>query len=491
MNRAFLGALIAVAIAALTGVSYFLATSGLEGQIEKDVRERVQKSVELLVQNANLDMLKLQRRVELLARDKAFVSALGADEGPRPTEADEGFKRLAAKGKSEGEGVPDIFAIVDNGGKLVAQMGIANPVAGQWIESGKPKYRSISLALDKRQITSEIWEYQGRGLLKVGVAPVIDPDFDKVVGVLVMGYSLTATEAQTQEGLLGTDVAYFYGGRVYATSFRKGANEDTPKQKTLTDQLGSTKLDADAIEHVVAERVLEFEVDGEVYLATAGRLPRFSSLKLPADYESIQAGAIVLKSLTKAQSASGSVKLALLVLGAGALLLALLGMLLVAKTFLGPLDQIEVGINDIINGNLEHIFEPVGRDYEGMSNALNVMMARLLGRPEPGEEEYDEQGNVIMPSQLHFDTEGLSPKEAEAMALAQEPEADYYKRIFNEYLTARSQNGETNEGISFDSFVAKLHLNESTLRRKYECQAVRFAVLVKDGKVILKPVPIA
>ncbi len=491
MNRAILGGVVAAAIGLLASISYFYATSSLEGRMEDDVRERVQKSVELLVQNANLDMLKLQQRTELLSRDKAFVSALAAGSAVDHDAAEKGFERLSAKGKAEGEGVPDIFALVDTKGNLVAQMGIANPVAGQWLDGEKPKYRSIALAISNRQVTSEIWDFQGRGLLKVGVAPVVDPDFDKIIGGLVVGYSLTSTEAQRQQGLLGADVAYFYDGKVYATSFRKNANEDTAKQALVSQQVASAKLDVDALEHVLAEQVVQFEIDGDLYLATAGRLPRFSSAPLPNDYEGYRAGAVILKSLAEAKEGVAAVRVAIGLLGIGAMVLALIGMLLVAKSFLGPLDQVEVGINEIINGNIDHIFEPVGRDFEGMANGLNVMMARLLGRPEPGEEEYDDDGNVIMPSKLHFDTEGLSPKDAEAMALAQEPESDYYKRIFDEYTRARTETGEANEGISFDSFVAKLHLNESTLKRKYECQSVRFSVQVKDGKVILKPVPIA
>ncbi|MBT8494800.1 MAG: hypothetical protein KJO07_17215 [Deltaproteobacteria bacterium] len=488
MNRAILGGVITAAIAVLTVVAYLQATSSLENRIESELEERVKKSVELLVQNANLDMLKLQKRAELTARERDIIEAMVGN-----GDAQDAFSTLSKRGKAEGEGVPDIFALVNLDGKLHAQMGIANPVQDQWLENGKPKYRSIALALDniKRQVTSEVWDYQGRGLLKVGVAPVIDPDKGEVVGGLVMGYSLTATEAQRQKELLGAEVAYFYGGKVYASSFLKGNNEDTAKQDTISKRLESTKLADDAIEHILAEKVHEVDIGGSTYLLTAGRLPRFSSKALGEDYPGFKAGAVILGSLSEAKSAVAPVRTALGLLGLGAIILAAVGMMLVARTLLAPLDEIELGVNDIINGNLDRTFYPSGRDFEGLANALNVMMARLLGRPEPGEEEYDEDGNVIMPSELHFDTEGLSPKEAEAMALAQEPEPDYFNRLYSEYTAARKENGETIEGIHFDSFVAKLHLNESSLKRKYDCTAVRFKVIVKDGKVILKPVPIA
>lgn len=486
MNRVVLGGVVAAAIAVLTGIAYFLATSSLESRIETELEERVKKSVELLVQNANLDMLKLQKRAELTARDRSLISVVVDGEG-----SDEVFRTLSRKAQAEGEGQPDIFALVDAEGTLAAQMGIANPVGDQWLEDGKPAYRSIALALNQRQVTSEVWEYQGRGLLKVGVAPLIDPDTEEVQGALVMGYSLTADEAQQQQSLLGADIAYFYGDKVYASSFRKGNNEDTAKQKAILEALEKTGVGEDALRHSLAEKVHAVTIDGKEYLISAGRLPRFSSAQLPEDYEPYRAGAVVLASLTRAKSAVAAVRTSIGLLGIGAIICAALGMVMVGRSFLVPLDHIEMGVNDIINGNLDRTFEPVGRDFEGLANALNVMMARLLGRPEPGEEEYDEHGNVIMPSKLHFDTEGLSPKEAEAMALAQEPETDYYKRIYDEYIAARKEQGEPVEGITFDSFIAKLHLNEAALVRKYECTSVRFKVLVKDGKVILKPVPIA
>jgi hypothetical protein len=178
-------------------------------------------------------------------------------------------------------------------------------------------------------------------------------------------------------------------------------------------------------------------------------------------------------------------------LGAGALVISILAMLFTARAILSPIDEIELGINEIINGNIDRTFRPAGSDLDGLANSLNVMLARLLGRPEPGDEEYDEEGNVIGGSGgLAFDTEGMSPKDAEAVQLAQEPEPDYYKRLYGEYIRARQQTGENVEGISYESFVAKLRLTEVSLKDKHNSRAVRFKVIIKDHKVSLKPVPI-
>ena len=62
-----------------------------------------------------------------------------------------------------------------------------------------------------------------------------------------------------------------------------------------------------------------------------------------------------------------------------------------ALRFIKPLDKIELGVAEIINGNIDYQFRPVGPDFEGLSNGLNVMLARLLGREEPNEDEPEEE----------------------------------------------------------------------------------------------------
>ena len=53
----------------------------------------------------------------------------------------------------------------------------------------------------------------------------------------------------------------------------------------------------------------------------------------------------------------------------------------------------------------------------------------------------------------------------------------------------RRQTGNPDD-VSFENFIAKLKVNEGKLKAQYNCRAVRFRVITKDGKVSLKPVPI-
>jgi hypothetical protein len=483
-----------VVVAALTATAYFVTTSKLESGITTEVKGRALNAQDLLVQNASLEGLGLLKRVESLARNEEYLEALKVDEpSDRENIANAEFRRFLAS-LDEGEPRPDFLALVDKKGDLIALLDVARPPPDSWKDAqGKLIYPSVGVAIENRITTSDVWDYtQLKQIMKVGTAPIID-DVDEVAGALVIAYALTAKEASLQQGMLGLDVAYFYGNTVHATSFidPKG-REDVGKRKALDKPLFEGDLAKLALSKGVADDVIRVTLGGEEYIATAGALPRFSSKTLPADYPAPAAGAVVLMSYTKATDALGTVKMTILLLGIGALIIASLAILLTARSILNPLDEIELGINEIINGNIDRVFSPAGSDLDGLANALNVMLARLLGRPEPGEEEYDEHGNVIgLGTGVAFDTEGLSEGDAAAVNLAGEAEPDYYNRIFSEYVEARRKCGENVDGVNYESFTAKLRLTEANLKKKYSARAVRFKVVVKENKVTLKPVPIS
>jgi hypothetical protein len=490
MSRAIIGGIVATVIVVLTATAYFVTTARLSERIESDVRDRVSKAQGLLVQNATLEGLGMLKRVEVLASNPLLVRALESDN--RTSQAslahrafDEFIEELG-----QDEPRPDIIGIIDAAGDLVALLDVPNPLARAWRSGDGYKYPALAAALEHRQIVSEVWHYENIGLMKVGVAPIVDPETDRVEGAIAIAFAMTALEAQRLSRLLGADVAWFYGERVFATSFRRGAagEEDTAKQTALREPL--TGLGPEALARGVASSLVRVELDGKTYFATAGHVPRFASSPLPDGYPPPAAGAMVLMSLSDAKAPLSTIRMAILSLGLGALVVAMLAIGLTSRRIMTQADQIELGITEIINGNLDRTFRPVGSELDGLAHSINVMLARLLGRPEPGEEEYDEDGNLIQRGTLEVDTENLSPADEAAVALAQEPEPDYYKRLYTEYTAAREQSGQGADGASFESFVAKLRLSEASLKQKYECRAVRFRVVVAGGKVTLKPVPI-
>src|SRR5262249_37022824 len=224
----------------------------------------------------------------------------------------------------------------------------------------------------KRQPSKDIWNYP-KTATAVGVAPIEEPQFLTVKGVVVIAYSLSTKEAQQNASLLGTEVVYMYGDRVVATSFKRPSDvEELSKSEDLKG------LAKDALAGK-ARKVVPLVVDGAKYLA--------SGAPLPQNYQDKQSSAVVLASLSEAQDAIATVKWTILILGIGALVVALLAMIITSRTILHPAEDIELGVNEVINGNVDYLFKPAGKDFDGLANALNVMLARLLGRPEPSEDD--------------------------------------------------------------------------------------------------------
>jgi hypothetical protein len=501
MSRTIITAVVAVVITALTAIA--LVVSSMSTDEVRDADKRLTRAYQVVQRLNQLQGIDVFNKAERLASRPEFVRAVKATSASdRLKEARTGFQKFLVDEKS-GTARPDIIALVDASGDVLAMHEVPSVVPKMW-RSDVPEEKSssstptilpaLNVALGKRVIISDIWSHEG-GLKKVGVAPVIDPEVVNpkdpegvvIIGAIVVAYALTANDAQQDRELLGTEIAYYDGKRVVASSFTRGAGgaEDTARAAEVSSLIASGALGESASKQQVT-------IDGLDYFAAAVRMPRSASKSLPDDYPGVAAGAVVLAPITKDSDAAFSRSLVLLLLGGGSLALSMLGIYLTHRRLVAQVDQVEQGVTDIINGNVDRTFRPVGPELDGLANGLNVMLARLLGRPEPGEEEFDEDGNPIIPGRLEFDEDEEGARtgpDPDLAALAQESEPDYYKRVYTEYVAARKASGVPDD-VSFENFIAKLKVNEGKLKAQYQCRAVRFRVVTKDGKVSLKPVPI-
>lgn len=497
MSRTVIAAVVAAVIAVLTAIAFFVTSTSFEDRLKKDADAKLARAYQVVQQLNQLEGIDVSNKAERLAAEKEFVTAIKTDsQSERQTQARIGFQKFTADEK-QGDIKPDIIAVVDASGNLLAMNEVPTVVAKQWkTEKGDSIIPALNVVLGKKVIISDIWNYGEKGMMKVGVAPVIDPDAPisakdpegvVIIGAIVVAYAQTAKEAQKDRNLLGTEIAYYDNKNVVATSFTRGisSEEDTAKARLLTELLRSGAITESGAKQKTS-------IDGVDYLAAAVKMPRSSTRRLAADYPPVTAGAVVLAPVLDPGNTAGTVKLFIALLGAGALAIALLGLYLSHRRLVAQVDQIELGVIDIINGNVDRTFRPVGLELDGLANGLNVMLARLLGRPEPGEEEMDDEGNPIIQGRVEFEESesNVAPApDPDLAALAQESEPDYYKRVYTEYLAARKATGNPDE-VSFENFIAKLKVNEGKLKAQYQCRAVRFRVIMKDGKVTLKPVPI-
>ena len=496
MSRTVIAAVVAAVIAGLTAIAYFVTSQSFEERARKDADIALTRAHQVVQRLNQLQGIDVSNKAERLAALPEFVGAIKSSGDDRRRQAQIGFQKFMSADK-EGAIKPDIIALVDDSGDMLAMHEVPTVVPKQWKNAKDESILpALNVVLRKRVIISDIWDYGEKGMMKIGVAPIIDPDNVNpknpegvaIIGAIVVAYAQTAKSAQNDKDLLGTEIAYFDGKRVVASSFVRNASKDEDRAKAgeLTKLLESGKVSDAASKQRIT-------IDDTDYLIAAVKMPRKTTKELPPppEYPAVTAGALVMSPIIPASNA-GTVKMFIILLGGGALAIAMLGIYLVHRRLIAQVDQIEQGVTDMINGNVDRTFQPVGSELDGLANGLNVMLARLLGRPEPGEEEFDEEGNQIVPGKVEFDegeAKGAPGVDSDIAALAQESEPDYYKRVYTEYVAAKRASGKPDE-VSFENFIAKLKVNEGKLKAQYNCRAVRFRVVTKDGKVTLKPVPI-
>jgi hypothetical protein len=277
-----------------------------------------------------------------------------------------------------------------------------------------------------------------------------------------------------------------HGSSFVATGTEESSKEDINKTQLLNTLLfGSPEKYAEMVlQKNAASQVFRVEIEGKQYAAVAA--------PLPGNFADRTSGVILLSSISDVFESVDAAGMRLLAFGLVAIVIALGVGLNTAKRFIRPLDKIELGVAEIINGNIDYTFKPVGPDFEGLSNGLNVMLARLLGREEPNEDVVEEED-----AERKWKSEQMVIEEGEgatnvpgAAQLAQEGEAAYYPRLFNEYVAALRNLGKPAQGVSVPAFMAKLRLTEAGLKQKWTCRMVRFQVAVAGDQVIFKAVRI-
>jgi hypothetical protein len=305
-----------------------------------------------------------------------------------------------------------------------------------------------------------------------------------------VGYVPSAKRAQQLRDILGAEIAFFRDGKVYTSSFVSegtgdDAKEDTSKVPALTSILFSgPELAKDPLAKRTSTPVTHQSIDGNDYAMVAA--------PLPGNFADQSSGVLLLASVTDAANHARADGAPVVALGLLAIVVAVMAAGMTARRFMRPLDQIELGVGEVINGNIDYTFKPVGPDFEGLSNSLNVMLARLLGRDEPNEDAVEEEETEVekWKAESMVIDEGDGAPSSAGQTMAQEGEASYYPRLYNEYLAALRAAGKTTEGVSVQQFMAKLRLTEAGLKQKWTCKMVRFQMVTQGDQIVFRAVRI-
>ncbi len=476
MFPAKIAVVVAGLVLALTVFVYQATVGSLTRSVTDGTTAQVERAAGLFLGQSRLQALEFTNEVSQYARVESLQRVFTlTDETTRRSAAHEAVNALnddqIAKGHDRRAA---LVAIVDATGKVVARDLNINSMYGEDLRAAHP---AVATALSGTA-NKDIWEFNHR-MYWVACAPIRGTD-GKIVGALVVGFEESGHDAQVLRDGFGTEAVLFLDGKIYASSFGEESSEEQTLAKVL---FAGPELAGPALKERRQTAPFRVALHGESFVAVAA--PLLGNTSHPP------AGFVVLSSVDQALLPVGRVGAGVVILGLLAMLIAAATAMFTARSFLVPLDEIEQGVAEIINGNRDYIFEKGSQVYEGLENGLNVMIARLLGRPDPSE------NGEAMPASMDSVETSETPAQqvttaisGENQELAREPEDRYLRRLYDEYVNAREQTGEGTKDLNFQGFSQKLKDNEVLLAKKYGTRLVRFKVMIKQGQVTLKPVPI-
>ncbi len=175
----------------------------------------------------------------------------------------------------------------------------------------------------------------------------------------------------------------------------------------------------------------------------------------------------------------------------GIVLVSIAGVLL-GNYISKPVEELEEGLLQILNGRTDLRFELEHAVLGGLVFRINTLLNQLMGVQE---DDTDDDGRPsLAPSAKAFggalevdekSSAGTEQVDASvAAALAAEPADAYYRRIFQEYIQAKRSIGDPTDHITEQSFVERIQQREQEMASRTG-RSVRYQVQLRGKEVVL------
>jgi hypothetical protein len=380
---------------------------------------------------------------------------------------------------------PEIFFVTDEKGVGVAALGTNKY---DWYTDPVAERHPAMLAVKDGVAREDVWYWrwgQGEGetgaWYHVGIAPVMQGP-EQLVGVVVVGSLIASGTAQTaSKHLGGQNVAYFHDKKIFASTLR---GDEALGQAIFAKLTGPAATPAPfSVQH-----------NGKEFLV---------AIRYFEGVDDRSTGFAVFMNMTERLTTVKKIRTSIFVIGPLVLIFLLAAVLAVIRSFVKAFEEIDQGIQEVISGSKDYQFEVQGNHgfQVEMAQSLNLMSAYLQGKRMPDEED-DEVSTSGWSNDVLFGAvsttammratgpQVVGVPQTGAASDAPESLEGYQRRVFDEYISARANLGMGIESLTYEKFARKLVANTEALKRKHKAQDVRFSVVVRDGKVVLKPQPI-
>ncbi len=189
------------------------------------------------------------------------------------------------------------------------------------------------------QKPGQCFDLLGGKLFHLALTPVIshsgNKDFNNTLAVLVAGSELSRRTAEELKRQAHSDVIFFRGDRLYASSLEPEAEADAAKT-----------IDVNDIGRRATDRPAELEISGTTQLAFARPLDTFDGKRIGY--------AVVLHSLGGVTRLFRAISNRLILVGTIAIVLVLLVSYFIASRVTKPVESLAVGALELGNGNYEY-----------------------------------------------------------------------------------------------------------------------------------------
>ncbi len=475
-------------------VGFFLVksqlTQGLAAQVDSEVTADQGQVNRLL----RLSALEFVEQVEDRAITAPVTSVFGAlDEDGRRRRAFDAATGVAAwfqdPQRNHG-GRPDIVAITDNAGRVIARDVDINRMFGEQLTTRLPGLRDV---LANGTTSHDAFKAEERLVLDVGMAPIRGTD-GTVVGALVVGYDISNGVASALAELVQGDVAFVESGKVYSSSLT------APAANALTQVLeGPQQAATRSAQDGGTSTPFLAELSGTSYVGVVSTLPMVSSVKMAY---------VVLGNRSARLELAKSANVFLYLMLFGLVMMVGYGAF-VANSVLDPIEDMEEGVLAVINGQADRRIEVDEEDFGGLAYRINQLIAMATGVSDEGSANggawEGEAGGSAAPAPGPVAALAAAAAAAAAPAasggandpiddpalasrLAAESEEAYHARIFQEYVAAKRAAGEDVSAIPQDRFIQRLQGNAKNLAARHGVPQVRFQVQTDGSQVILRPV---
>ncbi len=474
------GNLIVVLIVGLT--AWWVVRSQLSEGLTQRVDDRIDNDRQLFERSWRMSGLEFVGNVQNRANQNGARNVFHAlDEQGRRSRAHETSNTIAAwlgdpaRGTN---GMPEIVAILDETGKVIARNADPNNLFGRQLVSEIPALRTVISDVTAKL---DVWNRTDENkLLQVGMSPILN-DARTMVGVLLVGYDISSGRASSESQVLGHEVAFVAGDKIYSSSLESGAAQALQSVLFGAQEAGTQTALAGGTGGVFDIKLGEIE-----YTAVSARLP---------DTPSVPAAYVVLANRTDASSLVDVTNFILILTALGAFAILIYGFIL-AGTFLKPLEQIEEDVLSVINGRRDLRINVKSAEFGGLAYRINQLINVFTGQSDDGTggtwgDAAQSLGGMGRPSAADAPSAAKPANNEEAVLaakLAAEDGGAYQERVFAEYIAAKQAAGEDVSNITKDKFLGRLDKNAQKLATQHGCRMVRFHVMSRSGQVILKPV---